>query len=174
MQLSSAEEAITARTRHQEELDAINQQVALFVQQYTQHIQHSLLTLATAQQPPASPATPPQQASLDDILPPPPKPKRKQPAAAAAAPTADDGARDEGDEDVECDAYGVLIKRRRSKLPLRSVLQLRAWFAEHLQAPYPTDAQRDELAQRTKLTGKQVQNCQIPQRRPARTHSLSM
>ena len=187
---TAADHLMTARTRHQHELDAINQQLALFVHQYTQHIHHSLQALAPLTQ---RPSTSPAQPSLDDILPPPPKPKRKPinhhsyqhtptnhtttttttttasitPAAVDTTVNSDSDQqyRDEEDE-VERDAYGVLIKRRRSKLPLRSVLELRSWFAEHLQAPYPTDSQRDELAQRAQLTVKQVQNCQ-----PYRTYT---
>ena len=173
---SAAGEVTAARLRHQHEVDAINEQVAHFVHQYTQHIQHALLTLTPGTQPSAtSPAVSPPQHSLDDILPPPPQPKRKHthaqshrntalpssPLTATPTATTDDSSSSrEDDDEVERDAYGVLIKRRRSKLPLRSVLELRAWFADHLHAPYPTDAQRDELARRTQLSIKQVQNCQ--------------
>ena len=176
--LITADEMMAARTRHQHELDDINRQVALLVQQYTHHIQHSLLTLShTTLLSSSFVGASPTQPSLDDILPPLPEPKRKQlhnnsnttkqpinstTATVASTPTnADDGTKEDEDE-VERDAYGVLIKRRRSKLPWRSVLELRSWFADHLQAPYPTDAQRDDLAQRTQLTVKQVQNCRTP------------
>jgi hypothetical protein len=48
------------------------------------------------------------------------------------------------------------VKCRRSKLPLRCVYILRAWFEEHVAHPYPSDAHKRELSAVTGLSAKQI------------------
>jgi len=47
---------------------------------------------------------------------------------------------------------------RRSKLPVNAVNTLREWFINHVDYPYPNDAEKAELAQATGLTIKQTTN----------------
>jgi hypothetical protein len=49
-------------------------------------------------------------------------------------------------------------KERRSKLPLRSILRLRAFFSANVHNPYPTDEQKAQLAIESNLTVKQISN----------------
>ena len=181
--LASAEE----RERHEAELAHINARVQRFVDRFTATIQSSLP--ATSE--PASVLSPssfprssshPSPPSLDGILPPPPSRKRREPAVASrssaeASPSSSacgphsvvgDGGMSSEEDEVARDGLGRSIVRRRSKLPLRSVLLLRQWFAAHLCHPYPTEAERRELAAAANLKPRQVQNCQP---RPRTAHA---
>jgi len=49
-------------------------------------------------------------------------------------------------------------KKRRSKLPLRAILIFRKWFTEHVRHPYPTPAEKKDLAREAGLSTKQTNN----------------
>lgn len=74
----------------------------------------------------------------------------------------DDGSDGSGDEQpakrraVQSGNGKRAVKCRRSKLPLRCVYILRAWFEEHVAHPYPNDAHKRELAGLTGLSPKQI------------------
>ena len=164
------------QARHEEELAQISLQVQRFVDTFTSQLQSSLAVIRLSSSSSASFAPLlPNVVSLDEILPPPPQPKAKRKAPFAASsttsssssssssclPSLSDGCDDSDDgEEVDTDVFGRSIKRRRSKLPLKAVLQLRAWFSRHLQYPYPTDREKEQLAAAARLQPRQVQNCQ--------------
>jgi len=56
------------------------------------------------------------------------------------------------------DAADGSCKKRRSKLPLKAVLTLRDWFTNHVNHPYPTEAEKQDLASATGLSVKQCTN----------------
>lgn len=59
---------------------------------------------------------------------------------------------------------------RRSRIPPHAVSILRRWFIDHISKPYPTPGEKEELAQRTGLSRKQVNIWFVNQRtRLART-----
>lgn len=103
---------------------------------------------------------------LDDILPPPPTSKKLRKNSDSSMMGSENNqmnpshSEDEGSSNdmIDCSASGEIIKKRRSKLPLKAVLILRQWLSDHVQMPYPSDIEREQLAQSTGLTIKQVQN----------------
>ncbi|KAL1918470.1 uncharacterized protein VTP21DRAFT_3130 [Calcarisporiella thermophila] len=58
-----------------------------------------------------------------------------------------------------------LPKRRRGNLPKSTTAILRAWLAQHERHPYPTEEEKSELAQQTRLTLNQISNWFINARR---------
>ena len=171
------------------EVAEIHLQAQQFVDRFTAQVQSSLTDVPVVLSAPSlvsnsSTASPPLVISLDEVLPPAPKPKRKplsvltssaralppaSPSTASLASSATPASEDE-EEEVELDTFGRSIRRRRSKLPLKAVLLLRRWFAQHLSHPYPTDAEKEQLAKDAHLTSRQVQNC--PLHTPRTPHSV--
>jgi hypothetical protein len=47
----------------------------------------------------------------------------------------------------------------RSKLPLKSLLVLREYFMSHWTNPFPSEQEKNELAERGEIQVKQVTNC---------------
>ena len=173
------ERTAAEQARHTDELAQLHQQVQLFVEHFTAQVQSSLAVVhLPATSTSSSSSSHPTVVSLDGILPPPPQPKSKRKASSAAPSTttsslsslppsspsvdAECDNSDEGEE-VERDAFGRSIKRRRSKLPLKAVLVLRAWFSQHLTFPYPSEQEKEQLATAAHLQPRQVQNCQPQQ-----------
>nr|AAW62518.1 KNOTTED1-like protein [Selaginella kraussiana] len=58
-----------------------------------------------------------------------------------------------------------LKKKKKSKLPSAATKTLRDWWFQHLEHPYPSEAQKATLAATTKLDPKQINNWFINQRK---------
>ncbi|KAI1433128.1 hypothetical protein GGR50DRAFT_539495 [Xylaria sp. CBS 124048] len=56
-------------------------------------------------------------------------------------------------------------RRRRGNLPKETTEKLRAWFVDHLQHPYPTEDEKQELMRQTNLQMNQISNWFINARR---------
>ena len=56
-------------------------------------------------------------------------------------------------------------KKRRGNLPKSTTHVLKTWFNEHLEYPYPSESQKDDLAAQTSLTLNQISNWFINARR---------
>ncbi|KAI1820310.1 hypothetical protein F4861DRAFT_73084 [Xylaria intraflava] len=56
-------------------------------------------------------------------------------------------------------------RRRRGNLPKETTEKLRAWFVDHLQHPYPTEDEKQELMRETNLQMNQISNWFINARR---------